>query len=348
MLTDRKMYNALLRKDSSFEGIFIVAVKTTGIFCRPTCSARKPKFGNVVFYKTPKEALQHGFRPCKLCAPLDLAARTPDYIKKLIKEISANPSKKIKDYDLFLRGFEPNKIRRWFKKNHNMTFQTFQRMMRINNAFNMMQSGEKVSGTAYDSGYGSLSGFNSSYKNIFNEAPTKSKAMNVINMKRIETPVGPMYICGTEKGICMLDFTDRRMLETEFKELKKYFKAVILPGDNKHFSLLEKELNEYFDGKRKTFTVPLDAPGTDFQKSVWETLKKIPYGKTVSYKKESEMMGKPSAVRAVANANGHNRISIIIPCHRVIGEDGTLTGYGGGLWRKQWLLDFEKGNLKLL
>jgi len=117
-----------------------------------------------------------------------------------------------------------------------------------------------------------------------------------------------------------------------------------LPGENPHFDLLRKEIGEYFEGKRKSFSVPLDAPGTEFQKSVWEELKRIPYGKTISYKTQAAKLKKPEAVRAVANANGHNRISIIIPCHRVIGEDGTLTGYGGGLWRKKWLLDFEKKN----
>ncbi len=344
MLTDKIMYRALLNKDASFEGLFFVAVKTTGIFCRPTCTARKPKMENVVFYKTPGEALTHGFRPCKVCSPLEMPAMTPDYIKKLIKEINSEPSRKIKDYDLRMRGLEPNKIRRWFRKNHNMTFQSFQRMMRINNAFNLMQSGERVTGTAFESGYESVSGFNSSFRNIFNDTPTKSKTMNVINIKRIDTPVGPMYVCATTKGICLFDFTDRRMLETEFKELKKYFNAVILPGENRHFIKLEKEIEEYFGGKRKTFTIPLDAPGTDFQKSVWEVLKTIPYGTTVSYKQQSVRLGNPSAVRAVASANGHNRVSIIIPCHRVIGEDGTLTGYGGGLWRKKWLLDFEKEN----
>jgi AraC family transcriptional regulator of adaptative response/methylated-DNA-[protein]-cysteine methyltransferase len=218
-------------------------------------------------------------------------------------------------------------------------------MIRLNSAFNKIQSGEKVTNAAFDAGYESLSGFNDSFKSIVGEAPTKSKSKSVINITRLETPVGPMFACGTEKGICLFDFTDRRMLETEFKEITKYFDAVILPGENKHIALLKKEIDEYFEGKRKNFTVPLDAPGTEFQKSVWNVLMKIPYGQTISYKDQATILKKPEAVRAVANANGHNRISILIPCHRVIGEDGSLTGYGGGLWRKKWLLDFEKKNL---
>jgi len=345
MLTEQIMYNALLKKDSSFEGIFFVAVKTTGIFCRPTCTARKPKRENVEFFPTSREAIIHGYRPCKVCSPLELMGKTPNDIIKLIKEINENTSMKINDYELRKRGLEPNKIRRWFKKNHNMTFQSYQRMIRLNSAFNKIQSGEKVTNAAFDAGYESLSGFNDSFKSIVGEAPTNSKSKSVINITRLETPVGPMFACGTEKGICLFDFTDRRMLETEFKEITKYFDAVILPGENKHIALLKKEIDEYFEGKRKNFTVPLDAPGTEFQKSVWNVLMKIPYGQTISYKDQATILKKPEAVRAVANANGHNRISILIPCHRVIGEDGSLTGYGGGLWRKKWLLDFEKKNL---
>lgn len=344
MLTETIMYNALLRKDASFEGQFYVAVKTTGIFCRPSCTARKPKRENVEFFYNTKDAIVHGYRPCKVCSPLENLGSTPTYIKNIIKEINENPSAKIKDYHLRERGLEPNKLRRWFKKNLNITFHSYQRMMRLNNAFTKLQNGERVTDIAFDSGYESLSGFNDSFKNVVGNAPTKSKTKQVINLIRMETPIGPMYAAATEKGICMFDFTDRRMLETEFKDLSRYLNAVVLPGENPHFDLLKKEIGEYFDGKRKTFTVPLDAPGTEFQKSVWEELKRIPYGKTISYKTQATNLKKPEAVRAVASANGHNRISIIIPCHRVIGEDGTLTGYGGGLWRKKWLLDFETKN----
>jgi AraC family transcriptional regulator of adaptative response/methylated-DNA-[protein]-cysteine methyltransferase len=345
-LTEDIMYNALMNRDSSFEGSFIVAVKTTGIFCRPTCTARKPKRENVEFYSSCKEAVQHGYRPCKVCSPLEKLGETPVYIKKIVDEINQNPSVKIKDYNLRSRGYEPNKIRRWFKKNHGMTFQSYQRMMRLNNAFNKIRSGENVTSAAFDSGYDSLSGFNDSFKSVVGNSPLKSKSKLCINITRIESPLGPLYACATNKGICLLDFTDRRMLETELKELAKYLNAVILPGENPHFNLLRKELNEYFEGKRKNFTVPLHTPGTEFQLKVWERLKMIPFGKTVSYKEQAIALKKREAVRAVANANGHNRISIIIPCHRVIGEDGSLTGYGGGLWRKKWLIDFEKKTVK--
>ena len=154
-----------------------------------------------------------------------------------------------------------------------------------------------------------------------------------------------MYSAAVEEGICMLEFTDRKMLETEFKDLAKSLNATIVQGENPHFITLEKELKEYFEGNRIVFTVPLSPVGTDFQKSVWEVLLKIPYGETWTYRKQSEVLGDAKKVRAVANANGMNKISIIIPCHRVIGSNGTLTGYGGGIWRKQKLLELENAIL---
>jgi AraC family transcriptional regulator, regulatory protein of adaptative response / methylated-DNA-[protein]-cysteine methyltransferase len=168
-----------------------------------------------------------------------------------------------------------------------------------------------------------------------------SEARNVINIQQIETPVGIMYCCASEKGICMLEFSDRRALKTEFKELIKYLDAPILPGENSHIENLKEQLSGYFDGKLYKFNLALHTPGTEFQRKVWEKLIEIPFGETRSYKQQAIALNNPEAVRAVANANGKNRVSIVIPCHRVIGEDGSLTGYGGGLGRKRWLLDHE-------
>ncbi|MDP4289871.1 MAG: methylated-DNA--[protein]-cysteine S-methyltransferase [Bacteroidota bacterium] len=341
MLTDDIMYRALVDKDAAFEGTFIAAVKTTGIFCRPTCSARKPKRKNVEFFRTPREAILHGYRPCKICNPLLQSGYTPDYISEILKEINNNPSVRIKDWDLKKRGIEPSKIRRWFMKNHGITFHAYQRMYRINTAFKKIQDGDSVTAAAFDTGYGSLSGFNDSFKAVFGVSPSNSKHQVVIDLTRLETPLGPMFAGATEEGVCLLDFTDRRMLETEFKQLSKLLNATIVQGENPHFALLRQQLDEYFEGKRKSFTIPLVTPGSAFQQSVWRELQNIPYGTTRSYKQQAVALKSPESVRAVANANGMNRIAILIPCHRVIGADGSLTGYGGGLWRKKWLLDLE-------
>lgn len=341
-ITFEQMYKAIIEKDTSFEGVFFTAVKTTGIFCRPTCTARKPKAENVAFFKTTKECILKGFRPCKICNPLEKLNETPAYIQKIIQELQADPSIKLKDQDLRIRGIEPYQIRRWFIKNHNMTFHSFQRMSRINTAFKKIQQGNSITSVAFETGFESLSGFGDSFKNIFGVSPNKSKSHHIIDLKRIETPLGTMFACAVVEGICLLEFTDRKMLETEFKHLTKTLNGTIVQGDNPHFHLLEVQLEEYFSGKRKTFSVPLFTPGSDFQNSVWNALKEIPFGETKSYKEQALIINKPEAIRAVANANGMNKVSILIPCHRVVGSDGTLTGYGGGVWRKQWLLDLEK------
>lgn len=344
-LSNEIMYNASFNKNPDFEGVFWMGVKTTGIFCRPTCTARKPKPENVEFFQNTKDAILKGYRPCKVCKPLENPDETPEYIQKILEKLREDPSLKFKDSDLIQRGLEPATVRRWFQKNHGMTFQAFQRMFRLNTAFKKIQQGENIMETAYDSGFESLSGFSESFKSVFGVSPKNSKTQQIIDLKRIETPIGTMYAAAVEEGICMLEFTDRKMLETEFKDLAKSLNATIVQGENPHFKTLEKELAEYFDGNRTEFTVPLSPVGTEFQKSVWKVLLKIPYGETWNYKKQSEVLGDVKKVRAVANANGMNKISILIPCHRVIGSNGTLTGYGGGIWRKQKLLELEKAIL---
>ena len=339
------MYNALLRKDSNFEGLFFVGVISTGIFCRPTCTARKPKKENVVFFSTAREALLQGYRPCKICTPLGYKGELPDWLKPLMDEIDKNPEIRLKDYDLKNRGVEPNRVRRWFKKNHGMTFQAYLRTLRISNAFGRIKYGEKVIEAAFEVGYESLSGFTETFKKTTGFSPNKSTSKQLIMITRILTPLGPMLAAATERGICLLEFVDRRMLETQLSRLKKQFKAELIPGSNKHFDELNKQLVEYFERKRKKFTISLEIAGTSFQKKVWSKLQTIPYGSTRSYKEQAEILGQPEAIRAVAKANGDNRISIIIPCHRVIGTNGKLVGYGGGLWRKQYLLNLETQNV---
>ncbi|WP_293156437.1 MULTISPECIES: bifunctional transcriptional activator/DNA repair enzyme AdaA [unclassified Microcoleus] len=346
MLTDDLMYRALVDKDVSWEGTFFAAVKTTGIFCRPTCTARKPKKENVEFFPTAKEAILHGYRACKVCKPLEMLNATPDRIQAILREIGNNPATKLTDLDLASRGIEPSQIRRWFLKNHGITFHAYQRMLRINSAFKKIQNGETVTATAYDSGYESLSGFNDSFKSILGVSPSNSKTKQVIDLTRLETPLGTMFACAVAQGICLLEFSDRKMIERQFESLTKLLDATVLQGTNKHFDLLQLQLNEYFAGQRKEFSVPLFTPGTEFQQAVWQELQKIPYGATCSYQQQASALKNPQAVRAVANANGRNRICIVIPCHRVIGSDGTLTGYAGGLWRKQWLLDLEAKNCR--
>ncbi|CAC9435517.1 Methylated-DNA--protein-cysteine methyltransferase (EC 2.1.1.63) [uncultured Gammaproteobacteria bacterium] len=332
---------ALIKANSLSQ--YITAVVTTGIFCRASCRAKKPKVQNVVFYDSQNDAIKAGFRPCKICKPMGIEGKTPDYVEKIIHDLQNDPYLKIKDYDLRKRGIEPNKIRRWFKVSHNMTFHAYQRMFRINKAYNQIKGGNSITNTAFGLGYESLSSFNQGWKKLFGTSDKKTNKI-VINIIRFPTKIGTMFACATTKGLCLLEFSDRRMLETEFKDLCARLNAVILPGSNPYLDLVQIQIAEYLDGKRKNFDLDLHMVGTDFQRQVWQTLLKIPYGKTWSYKYEAEFMHKPSAIRAVASANGCNKIGLIVPCHRVIASDGSLGGYGGGLDRKQFLLTLENNN----
>lgn len=208
LFTANVMYKALVGKDSSFEGLFYAGVKTKGIFYRPTCRARKPKKENVEFFKKAKDALASGYRPCKICKPLEKPNHTPTYIRMVLEELGENPSLKMKEQDLCDRDIEPNTIRGWFMKHHSMTFHAYQRMLRINTAF---KNGESVTATAFDSGYDSLSGFNDSFRSVFGISPSESREKQLLDLTRIETPLGPMVACVNEKGICLLEFTDRKL-----------------------------------------------------------------------------------------------------------------------------------------
>ncbi|MHA7058856.1 bifunctional transcriptional activator/DNA repair enzyme AdaA [Aquimarina sp. M1] len=351
LITENKkietFYKALLERRQSFVGIFFVGVKTTSVFCIATCRARKPKLENVEFYTTFKEALDNGYRPCKICKPTENSNQPPEIVEKAITLIQQKPKEKITDFQLRQNEISPEIVRRWFKKNYGMTFQAYQRMYRINNAFQELKKGKNTTHTAFDTSYGSLSGFGYTFKKLIGKSPNNSKDTNLILINRLTTPLGPMFVCATNNGICLLEFDDRRMLETEFKDLQKLLNANIILGENKHIKQAKKELKEYFDGTRKTFDIKLETPGTDFQNSVWNCLQEIAYGKTSTYQQQAEKINNPKAIRAVASANGSNRISIIVPCHRVIGKDGEMSGYGGGIERKKWLIEHELKNVSI-
>jgi len=337
-----EMYRALLNKDVSYEGVFIAAIKTTGIFCRSSCTARKPKQENVEYFSNCTEALSFGFRPCKICKPLEALGETPRWIKELLIEVAKSDNPRMKDYQLREKGIEPARLRRWFNKHHGMTFQAYLRALRLNQAIGRIKHDAKVVDTAFDSGYESLSGFGEAFKKLIGISPKSSKSQTLVTITRILTPLGPMIAGATDKGLCLLEFSDRRMLETQLKRLTNLLNASFVTGEHSLFPELNKQLNDYFCGTLKAFDLPLDLAGTAFQQQVWRVLMQIPFGKTRSYQQQAEAINNPKAVRAVAKANGDNRISIIIPCHRVIGKNGALTGYGGGLWRKQRLLELEQ------
>lgn len=338
---NKRYYRALLERDPQYIGVFYAGVTSTGIVCLSTCRARKPKPQNVQFYSTLQDAIKAGFRPCKICRPTEQGHSAPEPVKQALKLLQESGEKRLSDAALRHHHLSPEAIRRWFKQHYKMTFQAYQRMLRINQAMNELKRGESATDAALNNGYESLSGFGYTFKKLTGRSPMTNATHTTIYIDRFTTPLGPMFICATEQGICLLEFTDRRMLEREFADLQKRLKTTIIAGHPPLIEQAKQQISDYFSGTRQQFDLPLHTPGSDFQNLVWQGLKQIPYGQTRSYKQQAQHIGRPQSVRAVANANGMNRIAIMIPCHRVIGSDGSLTGYAGGLARKKWLLEHE-------
>ncbi len=337
-----EMIEAFLSRDGSYDGVFFTGVRTTGVFCRPTCSAKKPLEKNVEFFSSTQAALIAGFRPCKRCRPMEPTGSRPDWLRDLMRDFDAEPQKRWTDRELRARGLSPERVRRWFQSHHGMTFHAYGRACRLGLALGQIKHGSGVSQAAFRTGYDSLSGFNDAFRRHMGEAPTALTDAEVVTVTRITTPLGPMVAGSVDDALCLLEFADRRMIETQIRRLQKRLDCVFVPGTSALFAELAGELESYFGGGLTEFSIPLRAPGTDFQRLVWSKLQEIPSGTTRSYGGIAAEIGRPTAVRAVARANGDNRIAILIPCHRVVGSDGKLTGYAGGLWRKQRLLEIEQ------
>jgi len=335
------MLEAFLERDPTFDGVFVTGVHTTGIFCRPTCSAKKPLPENLSFFGTPREALTSGFRPCLRCRPLEPTGTPPQWLRPLLRALEEDPARRWTDQDVRLRGLSPERVRRWFKKNHGMTFQAYNRARRLGAALGQVQGGSRVSRAAFEVGYDSLSGFQEAFRRYFGESPTDLDAAAVVRVSRIVTPLGPMLVGATDDTLCLLEFVDRRMLPNQIARIRSRLGAVFVPDTNEVIQRVEREVTSYFAGELQAFDTPIELCGSDFQRAVWQGLLEIPYGETRSYGQVARAVGRPAAVRAVGRANGMNALAIMVPCHRVVGADGNLVGYGGGLWRKQRLLDLE-------
>lgn len=332
----REMTRALLERDSSYDGIFFAAVRSTSIFCRPSCGARKPRPENLEFFATAREALREGYRPCRRCLPMSIGA-APDWARGLLEAVERDPGRRWRDADLRRLGIEPARARRWFLKRYGLTFQAFSRGRRLSGTLAALREGKSIDGAVGEGGYSSHSGFRTAFTRSFRATPGKAGTVEAVSLTWIETPLGPMAAGAAGEGICLLEFTDRRALERELKDMGRPAVA----GETPLLRQLRAELREYFAGTRRAFTVPVAFAGSPFQRRVWNELLRIPYGETRSYEDVARAAGRPAACRAVGSANGRNRIAIVVPCHRVVSKDGTIGGYGGGLWRKRRLLEIE-------
>jgi AraC family transcriptional regulator of adaptative response/methylated-DNA-[protein]-cysteine methyltransferase len=300
---------------------------------------------NVEFFEKASYALYAGYRPCMRCRPMESGDQPPDWLRPLLEEIERDPAKRLRDSELVRFGIAPERARRYFKSKFGMTFQGYHRARRMGLAFKGIREGKDAVEAAMEQGYDSDSGFRDAFAKVFGVSPSTVQPTPAQHLVAswIETPLGPMLAAADDDALILLEFVDRRMLPVQIERMRKLFGCAVTPGTNAILQQTERELAEYYEGKRMEFTVPLHLRGSEFQVKAWNKLLTIPYGKTESYGQMAKEIGHPDAQRAVGRANGDNRIAIIIPCHRVVRSDGTLCGYGGGLWRKKRLLELETG-----
>ena len=337
-LEAQSWYQAMLDRNAEFEGVFYVGVKTTGVFCRPTCPARKPNFENCEFFLSAKAALHASYRPCKRCQPLSHPNLAPELTAKLVAMVEAEPERRWREQDFRDLGIDTSTARRHFRKRFGMTVLEYARARRMGLALQTIRNGGTVMEAQLDTGFESGSGFRDAFNRIIGKPPSH-KDQQVLYATWLDTPLGPMLAIASDDRLILLEFVERRGLETELKRLRG--KYAILPGMTAPLEQISRELQEYFAGERSTFETPLQMMGTEFQRSVWEELMRIPYGESIPYMELARRVGRPTAFRAVAQANGANQLAIIIPCHRVINASGKIGGYGGGVPRKEWLLRME-------
>tara|TARA_R110002020_G_scaffold189446_10_gene388546 strand:- start:24519 stop:25607 length:1089 start_codon:yes stop_codon:yes gene_type:complete len=337
------LYDALLARDPGYDGRAYVGVSSTGIFCRLTCPARKPRPENCTFYATVAECIQAGYRACKRCHPMAPAAEAEPAIKTLLQALTERKGQRWGEPDIVRMGLDPSTVRRAFKRHFGMTFLEMARLERLRHGHVALASGGKVIEAQMDAGFESPSAFRTAFARLMGQPPKRFSADGMIKADYIDTPLGAMIALCDESHLHLLEFADRKALPAELRRMHQIFKGRIGIGRQRHvMDLLEAELDGYFRGRRSSFSVPMVLHGNDFTKAVWRALVEIPAGQTRSYSMIANQIGQRSAVRAVARANGANQIALLVPCHRVLGADGSLTGYGGGLWRKQKLIEIER------
>jgi len=343
--TTREMASACERRDASYDGVFFLAVRTTGIFCRPSCPARKPRPENVEYYPRVEDAMAAGYRACKRCHPLEATGAVPAWIQPLFAHIESAATERITDDTIRDLGIDPARARRWFRSRYGLTVHAWCRQQRMGTALAAVRDGAGLDDVVFETGYESHSGFRDAFANTFGGPPGRARDTALIVTDRVETPLGPMVLAAGTRALCLAEFASRRALKTQIAIAERRFGTRLVPGRNAIIEQAERELREYFAGHRRDFSVPMEAPGTEFQTRVWEALRAIPYGETRAYEDIARAIGNPDAVRAVGTANGMNRLAILIPCHRVVRKSGEMGGYGGGKWRKLALLDLEGATL---
>ncbi len=331
-MTNEEMWQAVVNNDKNYDGKFYYAVKTTRIYCRPSCKSKTPLKKNVEFFSNISDAEKAGYRICKRCKS-NQPVHEPAYdiVLKTKEIIDEHFNDKLQiDNDIKNLQLSTHRITELFKQMYNTTPTLYMNTVRIEKAMlSLRETDEAVIDIAYDVGYDSLSAFYRHFKIYTAISPTQYReSYNMTRYAFYPFQFGYLKLGYTDDSIVYLKPTDTIDCENTTSEL----------SENAF-----KQFDEYFQGKRTQFDLPINPIGTEFQQKVWQALCDIPYGETKSYKDIAISVGNEKACRAVGLANNRNQIFIIIPCHRVVGHDGSLTGYGGGLDMKQYLLDIEGG-----
>jgi len=340
-----KLWAAVLEKDASFDGKFVFAVRSTGIYCRPSCPSRRPRRDRVTFFPLPESAEEAGFRACLRCHPKQVPAVDPqiEMVQEACRLIEQNEDETT-TLDALSRqlGLSSFHLQRTFKSIMGITPRQYAESCRTNRFKSSVRSGESVTAAMYYAGYGSSSRLYERAAAELGMTPaTYSRAgrETKINYTIVESALGYLLVAATDKGVCMVRLGDTAAaLESD---LQKEFAAAKIGRNNKELEIAVTQIIDHLAGKQPRLDLPLDIQATAFQRQVWEALRSIPYGATRSYSEIAKEIGQPKAVRAVARACATNPVALVIPCHRVIREDRSLGGYRWGLERKKKLLEKE-------
>jgi AraC family transcriptional regulator of adaptative response/methylated-DNA-[protein]-cysteine methyltransferase len=330
-------FDAFDNRDRSLDGQFIGAVKTTGIYCKPSCPARRPLRENVEFFWTAEEARAAGYRACMRCKP-DEVGRDREAVAAAVKLIEAAEDIPGLEELAGHVGYAPHHFQRLFKRDTGVTPAAYARGVRAKRAEKALSGNGRITDAIYDAGYSGPGRFYEDTKGRLGMTPSAWKnggAGATIHWAVVDTRLGKMLLAATDKGICRLSFD-----EDEGELSRRFPKATIEKGGAAMQALVEGAIAA-IDRPSQMPDLPLDVQGTAFQQAVWQELRRIPAGETRSYADIAAAVGKPKAVRAAGSANGANNVAVLIPCHRVIRTDGSLGGYAYGLERKRQLLELE-------
>lgn len=341
-------YDRFFTRAPEAEGRLWVGVTSTGIFCRPGCPARQPKPENCRWFGTVEACIEAGFRPCKRCRPLEPAGADP-LVQRLSAALEADPARRWREADVQAMGIDPSTARRAFRRALGVTFLDLARLRRLQAGMGQLAQGARVIDAQLEAGFDSPSGFRAAIARLLAQSPEsllpagpKTGRAPLLQIDWITTTLGPMIAVADDHSLHLLEFADRPALPRELSRLREAVKGRIGLGRPAPIEQAAAELAAYLAGNLRQFDTPLTLHGPPFTRAVWQALRDIPAGETISYSALAHRLGRPTATRAVARANGANQIAIMIPCHRVIGADGSLTGYGGGLWRKERLIALER------